>query len=165
MSVVSFDRMNMSSQRVREFLVLLAALVVGYSVGVILYLAHTSTSDSVAMSHFATSWKLALVAAMLTLFMALLEWHILRTLILAFGLLALAYLACAIVVLQFDSRLAHIAGLAALAILFAALFVTRSNLLIYLRDRTYADAAIETAVAVAFLAGIGNMIVATLRRG
>jgi hypothetical protein len=163
MTVVSFERMHMKSRRVREFFVLLVALVLGYGVGLILYLGHPARSDSMAAAHFAMSWKLGLTALMLAVFMTLLEWHILRTLILAFCLLALAYLFCAVVVLQFDSRLAHVAGLGGLAILFAALFITRSNLLIYVRDRTYIDAAIETVVAAAFLLGIGTMIIATLR--
>jgi hypothetical protein len=160
--IVSFERMNMKGRSVRDFRVLLVALLAGYVVGLGLYLANP-TIHPMAASHFAASVNFVVAAGLLTVFMILLQWHILRTLILAFGLLGLAHLYCAIVVLQFESRLAHSLGLGGLAVLFAALFVARSNLLIYIRDKTYLDIAVETVVAVAFLWTIGHMILATLR--
>jgi hypothetical protein len=162
MGLDAFAKTNLKSRKVRLFFTLLAFLAGGYVLGIIAYLTRMVPDGSMAPEMLQTSLRLLAVGFMLVLFLITLRWQILRTATLGLCLLSLAFLYCAVVLLLFPDPRFHIAGLLTLNLLFFVLFVTQSNLLIYLRDKTYADASLEALLAAAFIVVIGLMIARAL---
>jgi hypothetical protein len=161
-SLGAFDQTNLKSNKVRLFILLIIFIAVGYVLGLIIYLTQQVPKGSMAPEMLRKSVIFVVTAIMLLLFLLTLRWQVLRTAILGLSLLGLAFLYCAIVLLVFESRLAHAAGLLVLAVLFSILFLTQSNLRIYLRDKTYGDVWLEGTMAVGFIAVIVLMIAKAL---
>lgn len=170
MIIYSFRKTNMASKTVRKFHMRLAGLAIFYVIIAILYLLGLSETITgfmggdpvVAGALLQTS--LFFFGFSLVFFIAFLElkWHILRTVILATSLLSVAYLLCAVLMLIWPVSDLHLLILLVIGGLFLIIFIQQSNIRIYWKDGKYADAAIETLVALFFLLLIGRMIVMAL---
>jgi hypothetical protein len=121
MRLSAFEQANLKSRKVRLFLYLLLFMAVGYALGIAVYVTCSVPAGSMASSMLKDSVIFFGSALMLVLFLVTLRWHILRTAILAVGLIGLAYLYCALVLLLFQSPAAHAVGLSLLSGLFVLL--------------------------------------------
>jgi len=162
MDLAAFDKLNLKSKKVRLSIGLLAFVTVGYVLGIVIYLARQG-APAEAMKMARLSSYFFIFAIMLSVFLVTLRWQILRTVILGLSLLALASLYCALVLLLFESPIVHAAGLVGLNVLFVVLFLSQSNLRIYLLDRSYVDASLEGMLALCFMAVVVFMIASALK--
>jgi len=162
MYLAAFDKLNLRSKKIRLFFLLLVFMAIGYGLGIVVYLARQGPPPEEAMKMARFSSYLLTFAIMLVLFLITLRWQIFRTVVLALSLLALASLYCALVLLLSESAFVHAAGLMGLGVLFVILFLSQSNLGIYLRDRSYVDASLEGMLALGFMAVVALMIASAL---
>jgi hypothetical protein len=184
MSLSSFEKTNLRSKKVRTFhqllLILFGVYVCGGGAFVLLRIVGESfpqTWDAIvtwvygmrfefsldkAGPLFGNSIMFLVISLLLVLAFWVLRLQILRVLLLAFALLGLAYLFCAVFLLVIPIWWIHVAMLLLLAILFVFMFISQSNIQIYLRDRTYPDAILESLVALFFLFFIVRMLMMAL---
>lgn len=184
-NLASFDKTNLKSKKVKQFRDILIVLAIIYLIGFVCFIVLSLISENnpvtwerftnllngmsyefslmKAIPLFQTSIIfLILTAFMVAIFRMVVPWQILRTLVLATGLLSLAYLFCAVLLLIIQSSLAHVIILSLLGIAFIYGFIHQSNILIYLKDRTFGDVLIEGFVAIGFIAFIGRMLIMAL---
>jgi hypothetical protein len=162
MSLSSFERTNLKSNKVRTFVQIILGLALVYLCGFITYWVLSALNISYAMGKASPllrqSVTFLVISIIFGIIFGMLRWQILRVGLLATALLSLAYLGCAILLLVVDNSLAHIVLLLMLAVLFLFIFIYQSNILIYWRDRTYPDLMLEGLVAVIFLYFIVHML-------
>lgn len=158
MALEAFQAVNLGSTRVKFLLWSLLGLALAYGLGWAVYANQPMPSDPMAREMVQRSVGMLCVAVMMVAFLLTLRWQILRTAVLALALQSLAQLFCALVLVLYDNPLVHSAVLSTLSVLFCILFIYQSNIPLYIKDRTFADAAIEGGVALAFLMMTGVML-------
>ena len=167
MLISSFSKTNLASARVKELRNYLIAILIAYIFLGVIYLLGASEiiptmmeGDPIkANTLFRVSIQIFFISIILTIGFVSLKWQILRTALWGTSLLSAAYLLCAIVVLWSQMTIIHNLILYGMAFLFLLMFILKSNIRIYLRDKTYIDALIESSIAIIFLTYIIRMLI------
>lgn len=173
MIISSFEKTNMASKTVRTFFIRLGVLAIIYALIALFYFLGAAEVFTGFMGGDMAAAESLLRASLVFFGVTVifvfafweLQWQILRTVVLATSLLSLVYLLCALLMLLWPASELHLLVLLIIGLLFLAMFVSQSNIWIYLRDRTYVDALIELFIALVFMAFIVRMIVMALNGG